>query len=514
MEIGNKFSTSASVSPSASLSPSASISQSVSQSISPSSSVSPSIQISPSSSQSPSASNSPSGSLSPSASISPSHSVSPSPSPTAGLHSVFNDLIHFFVKCSDGNVYGFGNTGKIYKIQPDLACFQVYDLRKPIIGASEKPSSGGNIYLEFADATNLHRKLISKADGTLGDPSWNDVNAAGTVQGDIWPKNNLDKTKWHPMAQVGGDVVIGNKDKLAMSAYDDSYTNEALDIIPGRVIRAVLERVGRAVMGSTPAIEEEAGINAMIDCEYPFAQVGNQGDIYYSDFVNSIAVKRLICGGKVNPGGVANVLSNINVFDWEQTALSWIDKQTIGNMALFAFWDGVVGKQGIYTAGRNNKNQPFVWNCEYQFDADEIGAVTYAFGLTIFSYQIGSTYGVKVTDTQNKAVGIYEGLDFYAPIKTPLYITTADWAELFFAPLPANTSVEFWYRINKKGVFKQAQLASIGTTSTYAGSGVNTGSQRAVFRIGEKFDIIEPRVVVNPSGNITPEVYRIRLGFK
>ena len=80
------------------LTPSAS--QSPSGSASPSGSQSPSISASssPSFSRSSSASQSPSGSQSPSRSASPSSSVSGSPSPSAGLTTVFNDLIRSFVR--------------------------------------------------------------------------------------------------------------------------------------------------------------------------------------------------------------------------------------------------------------------------------------------------------------------------------------------------------------------------------------------------------------------------------
>src|SRR3989304_1447801 len=48
-----------------------------------------------------------------------SQSASASPSVSAALTSVFRDLVHFFVKASDGNTYGFGNAGYIYKRDPE-----------------------------------------------------------------------------------------------------------------------------------------------------------------------------------------------------------------------------------------------------------------------------------------------------------------------------------------------------------------------------------------------------------
>ena len=107
---------------------SASVSQSASQSPSRSGSASksPSGSVSPSLSPSASGSRSASKSLSPSGSASPSSSISASLSPSAGLNNVFVDLILFFVKATDGNTYGFGDAGNIYRRYPDGFTRNVY----------------------------------------------------------------------------------------------------------------------------------------------------------------------------------------------------------------------------------------------------------------------------------------------------------------------------------------------------------------------------------------------------
>lgn len=494
-------SASPSISPSASKSPSASVSPSVSLSKSPSASASPSPK-SASSSISPSASKSPSASASPSASVSPSTSVSPSISPSAGLDTVFSDLIRTFVKCSDGNTYGFGSAGKIYKRNTDGHWVQVYDARAPIRGACEKPSYGGNIYLIWATQTELHRKQIP------GLSNWNDVDAPGSVQGDTFPKTNLSNYEWHTMTQVGGNVMIANGPKLAMSAYDDSYTNEAVDLIPGNVVKTIVERNGRSVIGTYRAADPTKGVNGAVDAEVPLLQVGDDGEIYYADFSNSTSVKRLPGGGRVNPGGMINEFAQVSVFDWETTALSWIDKQEIGNMALLGVYGADSGRGGIYTFGRRRKDHPFVLNLEYQFDADEIGAVCNVDGKTIFSYQIGTDYGVMAVDMNNKATGIYEGLDFKVPVKKPIGITNWKVAELFMKALPSGAAVEFWYRTDKTGSFVQAYTDAGTLQYTYA-----TG-KKAVFRIGAQGEIFEPRVKLIPINNETPEIHRIRVYFE
>ena len=296
-------------SPSLSVSPSASVSRSPSPSPSASSSPTPS----------PSASVSPSASKSLSPSVTPSSSESPSPSPTAGLTTIFEDLIHFLVKCSDGYTYGFGNTGCVYRRDADAFWQRVYkDADGAIKGAEEKPSSTGKLYLYWATDRTLKRKEIP------GLSNWNDVETVN---------NNLESADWHTMKQIGGALKIVNRDKLALVGYDDSYTNEALDLIPGNWAKTVVERDGRAIVGTYKAADPDKGINAAIDSEYPLAQVGDDGEIYFANMSDSMPVKRLPGGGKVNPGGVCNKVQAVEFFEWEETALSWIDKQSVGNMA-------------------------------------------------------------------------------------------------------------------------------------------------------------------------------------
>jgi len=478
---------------------------SASSSISPSSSISSSISFSPSASPSPtpptSASQSPSASVSPSASRSPSASISPSISPSMALTSIFRDLIRFWVKASDGLTYGFGNAGYIYKRDADGNYQRVYkDAGGAINGAAEWYSDTGKTYLYWANASGqLHRKEIP------GRNDWNDTDVGGA--GGPWPKTNFKIVDWHTMSEAGGALMIANGSFLAMVGYDDSYTNEALDLIPGNIARTILERQGRTVIGAARLANPTRGVNGAIDTEAPLAQVGD-GDLFYANFSDAIPVKRFPGGGKVNPGGVTSQIEEVNFFEWEQTALSWINKKSVGNIALFAVYNATSGKGGIYSYGRRQKNHPFVLNLDQQFDADELGAITYTNGATLVSYRSGSSFGVKAIDASAKAIGIYEGLDFRAPIKVPIAPTVWEQAELLMAPLPTGCSVEFWYRVNKIGTFKQAKTA-VGQDSF-----TTAGERKAVFNIMADGDIFEPRVVLNPAGNLTPEIYTIRTKFK
>lgn len=473
-----------------------SLSQSTSQSPSASTSSSPSPSNSPSKSASPSASASKSASksLSPSASASPSSSVSSSLSPSAGLNNVYVDLVIAWVKATDGNTYGFGNAGNIYRRYPDGYTRNVYkDPDGAIKGAIEKPSSTGATYLQWATATSVKQKPLP------GSSTWGDVTEIA---------DNLTGADWHTMKQVGGANYIANGSKLALVGYDDSWTNEALDLIPGNIAKTLIERNGRTVIGTHKAGYPNKGVNAMIDCEVPLSQIGDDGELFFTNFADSMPVKRFPGGGRVNPYGVTNEVDQIEIFDWVFGADSWVDKQSMGNMSIWGVFNADSGKNGLYYYGRKNKEQPFTLNLEYAMDVDEIGAVVNVEGITIASYRDGTDFGVKAVDSTTKAQGIWEGLEFRTPVKKAEKPTIFKEVEIFMDALPVGCSVYFYYQKNKSGTWVQAYTADGNAAFT------STGGKKATFRIGEEMDIYEPRIVMVPNGNVTPEIFRITTHFE
>lgn len=482
------FDTSHSQSPSLSQSPSQSPSASNSPSHSPSLSVSPSVSPSGSASRSVSKSASPSGSQS------PSKSVSSSLSPSAGLNNVFVDLILSFVEATDGNTYGFGNAGNVYRRFPDGFTRNVYkDPDGRISGAIEKPSDSGKTYLQWATPTKAKRKELP------GRSDWADVETIA---------ENLTGVDWHTMKQIGGANYIANGNKLALVGYDDSWTNEALNIIPGNLVKTILERNGRAVIGSYKSGYSNKGINGAIDCEYPLIQVGTNGELFFANFTDSIPVKRFPGGGRVNPGGVANEVEQVEIFDWIFGADSWVDKQSLGSMSMWGVFEAESGKNGLYYYGRKNKEQPFTMNLEYAMDVDEIGAVVNVDGITLASYRSGTDFGVRSVDTTTKAQGIWESLEFRLPVKPIEKISKVDYVEVFMDELPVGCSVYFYYKKNKSETWVQAKTADNNDAFT------TTGGKKATFRIGAEMDIYERRLLLQPSGNTTPEIFRVRTYFE
>lgn len=470
-----------------------SLSPSPSQSPSASGSASQSKSGTPSQSDSPSASPSASKSLSPSASSSPSSSASSSPSPSAGLVNVYEDLVIAFVKGTDGHTYEFGNAGNIYRRFTDGYVRNVYkDPDGSIKGAIEKPSSTGVTYLQWATDTKVKRKLLP------GASDWSDVTTVA---------DNLTGADWHTMKQVGGANYIANGSKLALVGYDDSWTNEALDLIPGNIAKTLIERNGRTVVGTFKTGFPNKGVNGMIDCEVPLSQIGTDGEIFFTNFTDSMPVRRFPGGGRVNPYGVANVVDQVEIFDWIYGADSWVDKQTMGNMSMWGVFGADTNRNGVYYFGRKNKEQPFALNLEYALEVDEIGAVVNVEGVTLVSYRSGTSFGVKAVDSTTKATGTFESLEFRSPTKEAETLTVWEATELFMEPLLVGCSVEYHYKLDHASSWTQAYTADGALSFS------STGGKKAVFRIGAQGDVFEEKIVLNPSGNTTPEVLRSRTKF-
>lgn len=486
-----------SVSPSSSVSRSPSVSPSASSSRSPSSSASPSPSISTSPSPSPSPSSSFSPSPSPSSSQSPSSSVSPSPSPSGGLTTAFDGLIHTWVKSSDGFIYGFDNRGSIYRRDTDGVHHKIYtDSNGAIKGAAEWfIHNDTRAWLYWATDTALKRKPLP------GLSNWNDVETVSS---------SLTSATWHTMAICEGALMIANGNTLAMVGYDASFTTEAVRLAPGDVATTVVERNGRTIAGTAKLSNPSRSVNAAIDSEFPLAQIGEDGEIYFANMSESMPARKFPGGGKVNPGGVCNLVESVNFYEWEQTALNYINKQAVGFLALWAVFDAEEGKGGIYSYGRKYKDHPFVLNLEYQFDADELGALTQIDGKALVSYKDGVDYGVKIVDLNTKAEGIYEGIDLKYPIKKIMQPTIADTAEIFMEPLADGEWIEFWYRIDKDGDFIRAVIASEEEKAQF-----NTiDAEYAVFRLNaEGKKVFEPRLVIHPTGNHSPEIHKIKINF-
>lgn len=411
---------------------------------------------------------------------------------------VITDLILWLVPASDGNSYGFGDSGKIYKIDSSDNVTQVYDAGSKILGAAEWFNDQGDSFLYWVTSTSLHRKK-------LGTGVWTDVDA--TVNGQTYPKTDLDSATWHTMVEALGELMIANNDKVAMVGYDDSYTKEALLLTPSQEVTALLERDNLLLVGTKRTDQKEAGylftwettalswlqkrkiptkgINAMIDTEMTLMQGGDNGDIYFSDLANVMPITQFPSGGQVNPDGV----------------------DSYKGMALFGVFGGDSDKTGIYTFGRKAKNAKIALNLDYPITADEIGSVKVINGEIYVSYKSGSSYYLKKVVSTSRLTGVYESLELEAPSLPPTSATLWKHVRVYMDKLPSGCSVSCEYQLDRSGTWVDAELmGDVATFSTANGTD-------AIFNVGANAKIFQFKLTLTPSGTDSPKINKVEVAF-
>jgi len=419
---------------------------------------------------------------------------------------VIVDLILFFVPASNGQLYGFGDTGKVYrKATPTSAWELVYtDANGKITGASEYTNddgSGSNYvpYLYWFTETNASRILLSKAD---------ENNWATDVEHN-WQTLNGDPA-WHTAIEALGVLLICDAQNLAMVDYEGGFNLEALDVPKGHRHKALLSQDQLVLVGSHKGsnVEQgwlwtwdkiqpswiqrrmvaEKGVNAMLQGEFLTIQAGIKGALYFWDTATLMRIKKFPGEyGWVNPGGVCN----------------------LGGLPLY----GLNGsdKCGVYSYGRLNKNDPYALNLEYvpshgKFEDVTIGALT-VYGDDLFvSTQDGAEFGVDTIDEANKAEGRFEGLVFDGGES----FTQKGFRhiKLVTKPLPADCSIEIFYKVNQEAVWKVATMQDESELFD------KVGQTKAVFTIetggdednpgeGEEYELA---MSLHPNGNDTPDI--------
>ena len=420
----------------------------------------------------------------------------------------FSAAAPFIVNSADGSTY-FAVGTKIYERNSSgsYSC-QHTDTEGDgnINGLAEWVNDAGDTFIYYTTNTRLNRKRVlgtGYAPGDHDDP-WNDVNA--TVNGQTYPKTNLTAATWHTMAVVNGCLLIANSNVLAKVGYDDSYTNNAVQLYPGNIVKTLIESGIIAKIGANRSDDSEnsmvyiwdtgdqnftdklqlpfADINAIIETEVGVVQFGDDGKLYFFGDTAKVPITAFPEGGQVDPGGVEND----------------------GGLALFGVYGNGDGYSGIYSYGRKRKNDNFTLNCEYQFNCDQIYAVKKIGSDIFFTYKDGSNYGVKKVDTSNKATAIYKSLVLKPPRKlqkAPVWSTVV----LRMAALPAGTSVEVYRRI-ERGSWTQCNVEGGGTSYSTA------GGKEATFLVGDRGDFFELEIVLNCHGNSSPEVYEAQVFFQ
>ena len=411
-----------------------------------------------------------------------------------GADTVVTDLIIWGINASDGNTYLFGDTGKIYKRTSAAVYSLVHtDGDGRITGAYEWYCDNGKRYMFWTTATKLHSKEIP------GNATWSvDLDATITPLSGVpqtYPKTNLTSATWHTMNQASGGLMICNPIHLAYVGYDGSYTNDALLIRPGVIPQAVIEYGNDALIGGGDGSRESRllqwnknslnwsatnripskSINAIVQSELTLMSCGDN-ELFYTDMSNNIPICTL--DGKANPGGV-------------------VEK---GGLALLGLFGG--SYSGVWSYGRNKKNESHTLNLEAYIQATEIGAIWKIAEQVFVSYQYSTTHGIKKIDPTTKAIAEYYSLELTAP-KESTFTTV----ELETGTIPTGCSIAVYYDLDGTGSWTQAKLIGDVATAT-------AGQRDPVFVVGSYGRMIELKFVLTPSANVSPTINAATINFE
>ena len=416
----------------------------------------------------------------------------------------------FIVDSADGNSY-FAVGLKIYeRTSAGVYSLQYTDVAGDgnINGMGEWVNDAGDTFLYYTTNTRLNRKQLLGTGYTPGDhdDTWDDVNA--TVNGQTYPKTNLTTAAYHTMAEVNGALLGCNLDYLFKVGYDDSYTHQAVRLRLGHTAKTLIESGIIAKIGANETAAREkgmlyiwdtddqnytdklslpfSGINAIIETEVGIVQYGTDGMLYFFGDKAKVPIMRIPGGGQVDPDGM----------------------ESDEGLALMGVYGNGAGYTGVYTYGRKKKNADFALNCEYQFNCDAIYAVAKIGSDILFTYKSGANYGVKKVDTSNKAsTAKYYSLDLKAPRKLQRPV---NWSMvvLQMAALPANCSVEAWRKVDKGSSWTQCNIEGGGLTYD------TEGGTEATFLVGDNGKVFELQIVLNCSGNNSPEIYEAQIFFE
>lgn len=412
--------------------------------------------------------------------------------------SIVVDLIVAMVNCSNGKIFGFGDTGKIYsRTAGGTWALETTDADGAISGACEwgNVTSGQFIYWTVSNGTTWKVKRTPVATYNFASPT-TVASTAETVAGTAYP---------HTMRTVAGSCLITNGTGLAVIDYTSlTFTNNVYIYPPDNILTSIEEFQGSIATGAkkkdntnegwiyTWNAEElfysrrlripSKGVTAMVQAEDLYAFVGNA--IHYSDFTN------------VMP------LYNFDIGTCEVYAVG-----TSKGKALFGIGstnpDQTVS--GIYAFGRERFGMPRVLTLEHTLSpggVERIGAITTYGDLILASWKNGSTYGVDVLDTANKATGVYESLEFHMP---PTYMSPKFFKALKIKMTALPTGCSIAVAIKKNKASSWSSLKTVTGETTYS----VVGGTEAIFSIGETMNIYELQITSNPSVNTCPEIIDI-----
>lgn len=415
------------------------------------------------------------------------------------------DLVLAMFKASDGAIYAFGDTGRVYRKISGAWTLKHTDSDGRISGACEFKSTSGSFIL-YATQTKLKRITIANAGGTWsGNITTVDTFANGAA------------TDFHTMRSAIGVVVIEDGDLLAIYDYEDAHNMAALRMPTGTIGKALLDRNDRVIVGgrefdsgriitwertsdSWEAKKPAQGnnVNGMGFLEQGVvAQVGDKGHLRYWNFGEVSPLIRIPDTQNCYPGGVAEY----------------------GTLPHFGMNGGT--KNGVYALGRLNLNDPRALTLEYvpshgKLTGTEIGAMATDGEDLYVAWKDGTTYGIDMTDQTTKAPAVYESLKMN--MGKPQTEKMLQGLKLALEEaMPAECSITARYRCSRQEGEESAAADSAGWILLSMGDNKDlfddVGEKKAVFNAEGQGEDIEIRLEFMPNDNDTPELRSLNAFF-
>ena len=419
--------------------------------------------------------------------------------------SVAADLVLVLFKASDGKIYGFGDTGKVYRKVSGSWELAYTDSDGRISGACEFKSTSGS-YILYATQTKLKRITLA--------------NAAGTWSGNITTVDTFTNGiagDFHTMRNAIGVVIIEDGDLLAEYDYEDAHNMAALRMPTGTKGKSMLDRNDRVIIGgrefddgriitwertqdSWEAKKPAQGnnVNGMGFLEQGVvAQVGDKGNLRYWNFGEVSPLIRIPETANCYPGGVVEY----------------------GTLTHFGMNGGT--RNGVYSIGRMNLNDPRALALEYipshgKLTGTEIGAMATDGEDLYVAWKDGTTYGIDVIDHTMKAPAVYESLKLnMGKPQTEKMLRGIKLA--LEEALPDGCSITARYRCSRQEGEEVAAADSEGWILASQGDGQDAfddvGEKKAIFNVEGQGEDIELRLELTPHLNDTPEVRSLNSYF-
>lgn len=415
---------------------------------------------------------------------------------------VVTDLVLAMVYASNGNVYAFGDTGKVYRKKSGTWTLVYTEPGGKITGAVEFKTST-NTYILFATQTKLRKITTTNADGT-----WtSNVSDAGTF-------SHANASTFRTMRVALGVVLISDGPYLAMFDFEEAFNPISLELPPRIWSKTLLDRSNeasdRVIMGTVGDGIPEAWF------------------ITWDGQADSWLAKKSAQGKSVNQmafleGGIIGQIGNDGSFKFwnfaETYPMTQVPNVTSGYPNAVVEYKtiphfGLQGeKGGVYSIGRVNKNNPLAVNLEYipshGLQNGEIGALV-SDGTNLYVSWKATisdvvTYGIDVVDQDNKAVALYQSLEM--DMGQPQSEKIFRHVKVVTRPLPESTSV----RIRVKATRDSDWV--LASTQEDDDAFNDAGESKCIFNIENQGEIYEVEALLTPSGNNSPEVLSINTYF-